>query len=135
MKKHLLFAFALMLTVSLMAQHQAIQTTTDPAAGIRHAYSTVDNTLSVRDLCDNPEILWQKFESGAMPDDLFYIDATGDYLVYYGLNDKRVVLFEFSNGLMVRALIVRAQERYTGMNTVLVTLYAYLMRKHHLQLP
>ena len=37
---------------------------------------------------------------------------------------------EFSNGLMVRALIVRPQERHTGMDTVLVTLYAYLMRKH-----
>jgi hypothetical protein len=53
--------------------------------------------LADRAITEDPIILWQKYESGALPEDVFYIDATGDYLVYYGLNQKRVSLFD-ANG-------------------------------------
>ena len=99
MKKHLFFsfAFALMLTGNLMAQHQAVQTTTNPTSGMRQIYGTVDNTLPVRDLYDTPETLWQQYEGGAVPEDVFFIEMTGDFLVYYGLNNKRLSLFD-ANG-------------------------------------
>lgn len=93
-KELLLSCFALMLAGSLLAQHQGVKTVTDPTAGSQLVYGESHNMLNVKAMADDPTILWQKYESGAMPDDLFYIDATGDYFVYYGLNDKRVVLFD-----------------------------------------
>ena len=56
-------------------------------------YGVSDPTAD-RAMTDEPTILWEKYESGATPDDVFYIEATGDYLVYYGLNDKRLSLFD-----------------------------------------
>ena len=85
-----------MLSGTTFAQHRAVKTTTDPNTGMRLEYG-FSNTENDRATMDEPEILWQKYESGATPDDVYYIDATGDYLVYYGLNDKRVSLFD-SNG-------------------------------------
>ena len=99
MKRPLFFtlALALMLSGTTFAQYQAIKTTTDPVTGMRHVISSTSNALPVRDIYETPEILWQKFENGAVPDDVFFIEYTGDYLVYYGLNDKRLSLFD-SNG-------------------------------------
>ena len=89
-------AIALMLSGTTFAQHQAVKTTTDPYSGMSREYAT-SNTLTDRAMMDDPAILWQKYESGATPNDVFYIEATGDYLVYYGLNQKRVTLFD-ANG-------------------------------------
>ena len=98
MNRHLFFSALLTLafTGNLWAQRQNVKTTTDPKLGASREY-TIGNLPIDRATTDDPAILWQKFESGAMPDDLYYIDDTGDYLVYYGLNDKRVVLFD-ANG-------------------------------------
>ena len=98
MKRSLFFtlALALMLSGTTFAQHRAVKTTTDPNTGMRLEYGLCD-TQNDRATLDEPEILWQKYENGAVPDDVFYIEATGDYFVYYGLNDKRVVLFD-ANG-------------------------------------
>jgi hypothetical protein len=84
---------ALLLSGNLYAQHSAVKTTTDPNTGAQLEYG-INNTLTDRAEMDDPTILWQKYESGAMPDDVFYIEATGDYLVYYGLNDKRLSLID-----------------------------------------
>ena len=84
---------ALLLSGSLYAQHSAVKTTTDPNTGAQLEYG-INNTMTDRSEMDDPTILWQKYESGAMPEDVFYIEATGDYLVYYGLNDKRLSLFD-----------------------------------------
>ena len=98
MKRSLLFtlALALMLSGTTFAQHRAVKTTTDQNTGMRLEYGLCD-MQNDRATMDEPEILWQKYESGATPEDVFYIDATGDYLVYYGLNQKRVSLFD-ANG-------------------------------------
>ena len=84
---------ALLLSGNLYAQHSAVKTTTDPNTGAQLEYG-INNTMTDRSEMDDPTILWQKYESGATPDDVFYIEATGDYLVYYGLNDKRLSLFD-----------------------------------------
>lgn len=84
---------ALLLSGNLYAQHSAVKTTTDPNTGAQLEYG-INNTMTDRSEMDDPTILWQKYESGAMPEDVFYIEATGDYLVYYGLNDKRLSLFD-----------------------------------------
>lgn len=84
---------ALLLSGNLYAQHSAVKTTTDPNTGAQLEYG-INNTMTDRAEMDDPTILWQKYESGAMPEDVFYIEATGDYLVYYGLNDKRLSLFD-----------------------------------------
>lgn len=84
---------ALLLSGNLYAQHSAVKTTTDPNTGAQLEYG-INNTMTDRAEMDDPTILWQKNESGAMPEDVFYIEATGDYLVYYGLNDKRLSLFD-----------------------------------------
>lgn len=84
---------ALLLSGSLYAQHSAVKTTTDPNTGAQLEYG-INNTMTDRAEMDDPTILWQKYESGATPEDVFYIEATGDYLVYYGLNDKRLSLFD-----------------------------------------
>ncbi len=89
-------ALALMLSGTAFAQHHAVKTTTSPNTGMSREYA-LSNMLSERAMMDDPTILWQTYENGAMPDDVFYIDATGDYLVYFGLNDKRVTLFD-ANG-------------------------------------
>ena len=96
MRKTLFLSFfALLLTSSLIAQ-QGVMILTDPRSGNNLVYgeATMHNN---RAMTDDPTILWQKYENGAMPDDVFYIEETGDYFVYYGLNDKRVVLFD-ANG-------------------------------------
>ena len=85
---------ALMLTSGLMAQRQGVMTMTDPVSGNNLVYGEVHNMQNVKAMADEPTILWQKYENGAMPEDLFYIDETGEYFVYYSLNDKRVVLFD-----------------------------------------
>jgi len=87
------FALALMLSGTTFAQHRAVRTTTDPNTGMRLEYG-ISNMENDRATMDEPEILWQKYESGATPDDVYFIDATGDFLVYYGLNNKRVSLFD-----------------------------------------
>ena len=79
-------ALALMFSGTSFAQHQAVKTTTDPNLGMSREYA-ISNTLNDRAMTDDPTILWQKYENGAVPNDVFYIDATGDYLVHYGLND------------------------------------------------
>ena len=84
---------ALLLSGSLYAQHSAVKTMTDPYTGAQLEYG-IANTMADRSEMDDPTILWQKYESGATPEDVFYIEATGDYLVYYGLNDKRLSLFD-----------------------------------------
>ena len=98
MKKSLLFTLilAVMASSSLFAQHRAVKTTTEPNKGAVCEYG-ISNPLADRAITEDPIILWQKYESGALPEDVFYIDATGDYLVYYGLNQKRVTLFD-ANG-------------------------------------
>ena len=95
MKKALLsiLLLATMVSGNLFAQYQAVKTTTVPDRGTVLEYG-VSDPLADRAMADDPNILWQKYESGATPDDVFYIEATGDYLVYYGLNDKRVTLFD-----------------------------------------
>ena len=84
---------ALLLSGNLYAQHSAVKTTTDPNTGAQIEYG-INNTMTDRTEMDDPTILWQKYENGATPEDVFYIEATGDYLVYYGLNDKRLSLFD-----------------------------------------
>ena len=84
---------ALLLSGNLYAQHSAVKTTTDPNTGAQLEYG-INNTMTDRTEMDDPTILWQKYENGATPEDVFYIEATGDYLVYYGLNDKRLSLFD-----------------------------------------
>ena len=98
MKKFLLFTLtlAMMASGSLFAQHRAVKTMTDSDRGTSLEYG-ISNPMADRAITEDPTILWQKYESGAVPDDVFYIDATGDYLVYYGLNQKRVTLFD-ANG-------------------------------------
>ena len=90
--------FALAFSGNVFAQRQAVRTTTDPTRGMSREYATTNNNPTMeRAVTDDPTILWENHESGAMPDDVLYIDATGDYLVYYGLNDKRLSLFD-ANG-------------------------------------
>ena len=97
MRKTLFLSFlTLMLTCSLMAQHQGVKTVTDPMMGSSLVYGEA-NLSNDRAMMDEPETLWQKYENGAVPEDVFFIEGTGDYFVYYSLNDKRVVLFD-SNG-------------------------------------
>lgn len=84
---------AVMASGNLLAQHHAVKTTTEPNKGATLEYGISDLSTD-RATTDDPSIIWEKYESGAMPDDVFYIDATGDYLVYYGLNQKRVTLFD-----------------------------------------
>lgn len=84
---------ALLLSGNLYAQHSAVKTMTDPNTGAQLEYG-IANTMADRAEMDDPTILWQKYENGATPEDVFYIETTGDYLVYYGLNDKRVTLFD-----------------------------------------
>lgn len=95
MKRSLLFTLtlALMLSGTTFAQHRAVKTMTDPYTGTCFEYGIFD-TQNDRATMDEPEILWQNYESGAVPDDVFFIEGTGDYLVYYGLNNKRIVLFD-----------------------------------------
>ena len=95
MKKSLLFTFILAMMASgcIFAQHHAVKTTTDPEKGTILEYG-ISNPLANRAITEDPTILWQKYENGAVPEDVFYIEATGDYLVYYGLNNKRVTLFD-----------------------------------------
>ena len=85
--------FAVMTSGSLIAQHRAMKTTTAPNAGTILEYGLSD-AIADKAMTEDPTILWQKYESGAVPEDVFYIEATGDYLVYYGLNQKRVTLFD-----------------------------------------
>ena len=94
MKKHFILTiiFAAMASGSLLAQHHAVKTTTEPNKGTTLEYG-ISNPSTDRAMTEDPSIIWEKDESGAMPDDVFYIDATGDYLVYFGLNQKRVTLF------------------------------------------
>ena len=98
MNRRLFFTALLTLAFSgsIWAQRQNVMTTTDLQKGMSREFA-IGNLPTDRATLDEPAILWQKFENGAVPDDVFYIDATGDYLVYYGLNDKRVVLFD-ANG-------------------------------------
>ena len=98
MKKPLLFTLILtvMAAGSLFAQHRAVRTTTEPNKGTLLEYG-ISNPMADRAITEDPNILWEKYESGAVPEDVFYIEATGDYLVYYGLNQKRVTLFD-ANG-------------------------------------
>ena len=79
MKRSLFFtlALALMLSGTTFAQHRAVKTTTDPNTGMRLEYGLCD-TQNDRATLDEPEILWQKYENGAVPDDVFFIEATGD---------------------------------------------------------
>ncbi len=95
MKKNIILTLiiAVMASGNLLAQHHAVKTTTEPNKGATLEYG-ISEPSTDRATTDDPSILWQKYESGAMPDDVFYIDATGDYLVYYGLNQKRVTLFD-----------------------------------------
>lgn len=95
MKKNFILTLiiAVMASGNLLAQHHAVKTTTEPNKGETLEYG-ISEPSTDRATTDDPSILWQKYESGAMPDDVFYIDATGDYLVYYGLNQKRVTLFD-----------------------------------------
>ena len=93
MKKALLITIIMAAMGNLFAQHRAVKTTTLPNMGTILEYGVSDPTAS-RAMTDEPTILWQKYENGATPDDVFYIEATGDYLVYYGLNDKRLSLFD-----------------------------------------
>ena len=93
MKKALLITIIMAAMGNLFAQHCAVKTTTIPNKGTVVEYG-VNNPTADRAMTDDPTILWQKYESGATPDDIFYIEATGDYLVYYGLNDKRLSLFD-----------------------------------------
>ena len=95
MKKNFILTLiiAVMASGNLLAQHHAVKTTTEPNKGATLEYG-ISEPSTDRATTDDPSILWQKYESGAMPDDVFYIDATGDYLVYYGLNQKRVTLFD-----------------------------------------
>ena len=89
MKKFLLFTLtlAMMASGSLFAQHRAVKTMTDSDRGTSLEYG-ISNPMADRAITEDPTILWQKYESGAVPDDVFYIDATGDYLVYYGLTSS-----------------------------------------------
>ena len=87
---------AVMISGSLFAQHRAVKTTTDPNIGAVREYG-ISNTLADRAMTADPTILWQKYDNAAVPEDVYYIDATGDYLVYYGLNNKRVTLYD-ANG-------------------------------------
>ena len=95
MKKNFILTLiiAVMASGNLLAQHHAVKTTTEPNKGATLEYG-ISNLSTDRATTDEPSIIWEKYESGAMPDDVFYIDATGDYLVYYGLNQKRVTLFD-----------------------------------------
>ena len=95
MKKNFILTLIIvvMASGSLLAQHHAVKTTTEPNKGATLEYG-ISNLSADRAMTDDPSIIWEKYESGAMPDDVFYIDATGDYLVYYGLNQKRVTLFD-----------------------------------------
>mgnify|MGYP002622500651 FL=1 len=92
-KTFFLSLIALLMAGNLMAQQRAVMTVTEPTTGSQLVYGQAF-AHNDRAVTDEPTILWQKYESGAMPDDVFYIDATGDYLVYYGLNQKRVSLFD-----------------------------------------
>ena len=89
---------AVMTSSSLFAQHRAVKTTTDPNTGAAREYG-ISNTLADRVMTADPTILWEKYDNAAVPEDVFYIDATGDYLVYYGLNNKRVSLFDANGNL------------------------------------
>ena len=93
MKKALLITIIMAAMGNLFAQHRAVKTTTLPNMGTVLEYGVSDPTAD-RAMTDEPTILWEKYENGATPDDVFYIEATGDYLVYYGLNDKRLSLFD-----------------------------------------
>ena len=95
MKKNLLLTIilAMMASGSIFAQHHTVKTTTDPDKGTILEYG-ISNPLADKSINEDPTILWQKYEGGAVPEDVFYIEATGDYLVYYGLNNKRVTLFD-----------------------------------------
>ena len=93
MKKALLITIIMAAMGNLFAQHRAVKTTTLPNMGTVLEYGVSDPTAD-RAMTDEPTILWQKYENGATPDDVFYIETTGDYLVYYGLNDKRLSLFD-----------------------------------------
>lgn len=95
MKKNFILTLiiAVMASGNLLAQHHAVKTTTEPNKGETLEYG-ISEPSTDRATTDDPSIIWEKYESGAMPDDVFYIDATGDYLVYYGLNQKRVTLFD-----------------------------------------
>ncbi|KWW41728.1 MAG: Uncharacterized protein F083_942 [bacterium F083] len=95
MKKNFILTLiiAVMASGNLLAQHHAVKTTTEPNKGATLEYG-ISEPSTDRAMTDDPSIIWEKYESGAMPDDVFYIDATGDYLVYYGLNQKRVTLFD-----------------------------------------
>lgn len=92
------FALALMLSGTTFAQHRAVRTTTDPNTGMRLEYG-ISNMENDRATMDEPEILWQKYESGATPDDVYFIDATGDFLVYYGLNEMRLNVSDLQSGV------------------------------------
>ena len=95
MKKNFILTLIIVVMASgnLLAQHHAVKTTTEPNKGETLEYG-ISNLSTDRATTDDPSIIWEKYESGAMPDDVFYIDATGNYLVYYGLNQKRVTLFD-----------------------------------------
>ena len=95
MKKNCILTLIIVVMASgnLLAQNHAVMTTTEPNKGATLEYG-ISNLSTDRAMTDDPSIIWEKYESGAMPDDVFYIDATGDYLVYYGLNQKRVTLFD-----------------------------------------
>jgi hypothetical protein len=95
MKKNFILTLIIVVMASgnLLAQHHAVKTTTEPNKGATLEYG-ISEPSTDRATTDDPTVLWQKYESGAMPEDVFYIDATGDYLVYYGLNQKRVTLFD-----------------------------------------
>ena len=101
MKKALLsiLILAAMASGNLFAQHHSVKSTTIPNLGTVLEYG-VSEPMADRATTDDPNILWQKYENGAMPDDVFYIEATGDYLVYYGLNDKRLTLFEYDGSVI-----------------------------------
>lgn len=94
MKKSLFFFAALLLSSSLLAQqHKAVRTTTELTTGMSHEYGFT-STQEGRSTLDDPEILWQSYETGATVENIFYIDATGESFVNYSLNDKRVELFD-----------------------------------------
>ena len=98
MKKALLLTLIMAVIASgnVFAQHRAVKTTTDPNSEVAREYG-ISNAMVDRAITEDPAILWQKYDNAAVPEDVYYIDATGDYLVYYGLNNKRVTLYD-ANG-------------------------------------
>ena len=94
-----ILAIALMLSGTTFAQHRAVKTTTDPNRGAVREYG-INNAMADRAITEDPAILWEHPDNAAIPEDVYYIDATGDYLVYYGLNNKRVSLFD-ANGTVI----------------------------------